>query len=146
MRCVCSDASEKERTRALTREKLEARRRRRAQHGGADTAAEVAEEERQREAEEARRAEESVGVHEDVSLVSAVMTEVEAKLARERDKMADLLNQASALPTIQTWIQNMKSDVSSCIQFPHVHVLARMKDEFAQSVVRFCCHKKKVFV
>ena len=110
--CFCySNASEKARMQASAREKLAARRRNAQQKRG-DTASELRDEEQERATQEARQAEESGGAQEEVTLAAAVLTEVELKQERERNKMADLLNEAGALATLQTWIHNMKPDVS----------------------------------
>ena len=50
-----------------------------------------------------------------MTLATAVLTEVELKQERERNKMADLLNEAGSMATLQTWIHNMKPDVSSLL-------------------------------
>ena len=98
---------------ASAREKLAARRRNAQQKRG-DTASELRDEEQERATQEARQAE-SGGAQEEVTLATAVLTEVELKQERERNKMADLLNEAGALATLQTWIHNMKPDVSSLL-------------------------------
>ena len=52
-----------------------------------------------------------------MALQAAVLAEVQMKQDRERDKMADLINEATTLQTIQTWISGLKADVRYGIVF-----------------------------